>query len=63
VLAKYGVSITRLLTTAGPDPIIESLGKGLDPALHGETRLHFYPFGGFLKTAEWIPDFRRSHGI
>ncbi|HET6971469.1 MAG TPA: methylenetetrahydrofolate reductase [Phenylobacterium sp.] len=63
VLAKYGVSITRLLTTAGPDPIIEALGRGLDPARHGETRLHFYPFGGFLKTAEWIPDFRRSHGV
>lgn len=63
VLAKYGVSITRLLTTAGPDPIIEALGQGLDPARHGRTHLHFYPFGGFLRTAEWIPAFRRSHGI
>jgi methylenetetrahydrofolate reductase (NADPH) len=63
VLAKYGVSITRLLTTAGPDPVIESLGRGLDPAVHGQTHLHFYPFGGFLKTAEWVPDFRRAHGV
>lgn len=63
VLAKYGISITRLLTTAGPDPIVEALGRALDPALHGTTRLHFYPFGGFLRTAEWVPAFRRSHGV
>lgn len=63
VLSKYGASITRLLATAGPDPIIDALAKGLDPAVHGPTHLHFYPFGGFLKTAEWVPAFRRSRGI
>jgi len=63
VLSKYGVSITRLLTTAGPDPIITALAKALDPAVHGQVGLHFYPFGGFLKTAEWVPQFRRSQGV
>ena len=46
VMSKYGVSITRLLTTAGPDALIEDLARGLDPARHGEVLLHFYPFGG-----------------
>ncbi|MGI4881044.1 MAG: methylenetetrahydrofolate reductase [Janthinobacterium lividum] len=60
VLSKYGVSITRLLGTAGPDPIIKALAAGLDPAVHGEVLLHFYPFGGLGKTAEWIRDFRQA---
>jgi len=63
VMSKYGVSITRLLSTAGPDPIIQDFARGLDPQTHGETFLHFYPFGGFLKTAEWVRDFRQSQGI
>ncbi|HWW64790.1 MAG TPA: methylenetetrahydrofolate reductase [Sphingomonadaceae bacterium] len=63
VMAKYGVSITRLLSTAGPDPIIKELAAGIDPAVHGEVLLHFYPFGGFNKTATWIQDFRASQGI
>jgi hypothetical protein len=25
--------------------------------------LHFYPFGGLKKTAEWVADFKRSQGI
>lgn len=62
VMAKYGVSITKLLTTAGPDPIIKDLAKGLDPKVHGDVRLHFYPFGGLTPTAEWIRDFRAQAG-
>jgi len=63
VMAKYGVSLTKLLGTAGPDPIIEEMARGLAPQVHGEVLLHFYPFGGFLKTAEWVPGFRQSQGI
>lgn len=63
VMAKYGVSITRLLNTAGPDPIIKDLVRGLDPDVHGQVLLHFYPFGGFLKTAEWVPAFCQSQGV
>jgi methylenetetrahydrofolate reductase (NADPH) len=54
VMAKYGISITRLMNTAGPDPIIEDLARHLEPAIHGETLLHFYPFGGLVKTAAWV---------
>lgn len=63
VMKKYGLSITRLIGSAGPDPILADLAAGLDPAVHGETRLHFYPFGGFVKTAEWIAQYRVAKGI
>ncbi|UUP16703.1 methylenetetrahydrofolate reductase [Nitratireductor thuwali] len=57
VMAKYGVSITRVLSTAGPDPLVTALAAGLDPAVHGSVSLHLYPFGGLLKSAEWAEGF------
>lgn len=53
VLAKYGISITRLIGTAGPDRLVDSLAAGLGPE-HGRVRLHFYPFGGLHRTIEWV---------
>jgi methylenetetrahydrofolate reductase (NADPH) len=63
VMSKYGASITRLLTTAGPDQLIKDLARGLDPARHGEVHLHFYPFGGLKTTAQWVRDFSRAQGV
>jgi methylenetetrahydrofolate reductase (NADPH) len=60
VMAKYGVSISKLLTTAGPDAFISELAARLDPAKHGDVRLHLYPFGGLAKTAEWVRNFSTS---
>lgn len=57
VMAKYGISITKLLGTAGPDTLVDALGKGLTPA-HGDVRLHFYPFGGVARTMEWVAEYR-----
>lgn len=57
VMAKYGLSLTRLLGTAGPAPLIEALSEALKPDLHGEVRLHLYPFGGLERTADWIEGF------
>ena len=54
VLAKYGLSLTRLIGNAGPGPLVSELAGRLDPARHGEVGLHFYPFGGLEKTADWI---------
>ncbi len=62
VMKKYGMSLTKLLSTAGPDHLIEEYAERLDPARHGEVLLHFYPFGGLRATAEWIRDFRAKHG-
>ena len=53
VLTKYGLSITKLIGTAGPDKMVDALARGLQPR-HGDVALHFYPFGGLEKTIEWI---------
>jgi len=56
VMKKYGVSITNLLGTAGPDKLVDAFAKGLGDE-HGRVRLHFYPFGGLRKTVEWIESY------
>jgi len=60
VMAKYGLSLTHLLGSAGPGPLIEDLRERLEPDVHGDVRLHFYPFGGLEKTADWITNWRRG---
>ena len=62
VMKKYGMSLAKLLSTAGPDKLIEEYAAGLDPAKHGEVLIHFYPFGGLRATAEWVRDFRARNG-
>ncbi len=62
VMKKYGLSITQLLGSAGPDPILADLSEGLTAA-HGDVTLHFYPFGGLVRTSEWVADYRRANGI
>jgi methylenetetrahydrofolate reductase (NADPH) len=53
VMKKYGVSITNLLGSAGPDKLVNSFAEKILPQ-HGDVKLHFYPFGGLVKTVEWI---------
>ncbi|HWH25622.1 MAG TPA: methylenetetrahydrofolate reductase [Pseudolysinimonas sp.] len=57
IVAKYGMSLTNLLGTAGPDKFLRALSDGYDPAKHGEVKLHFYAFGGLKTTADWITKF------
>jgi len=59
VLAKYGISITKLLGTAGPDKMVDKFSKTFRSE-HGRVRLHFYPFGGLLKTVEWVEDYTKN---
>ena len=59
VLTKYGISLTRLLGTAGPDALVGRLAARLTAA-HGPVRLHFYPFGGLARTVEWINRYEAS---
>jgi methylenetetrahydrofolate reductase (NADPH) len=56
VMSKYGISLTKLVGSAGPDALVGQLGKGLGPE-HGPVRLHFYPFGGLEKTVDWINNY------
>lgn len=62
VMSKYGISITQLLGTAGPDKLVDAFAARLGQE-HGRVRLHFYPFGGLGKTVDWIADYNRRHGI
>ncbi len=59
VMAKYGLSITNLLGTAGPDKLVDSFAARLGEE-HGRVRLHFYPFGGLSKTVEWIAAYKQK---
>jgi methylenetetrahydrofolate reductase (NADPH) len=56
VMAKYGISLGRLIGTAGPDRLLADLAAGLRTG-HGAVALHFYPFGGLDKTVDWIDAF------
>ena len=61
VMKKYGVSITNLLGSAGPDKLVDQFAAELGDE-HGRVRLHFYPFGGIGKTVEWINAYERRNG-
>ncbi|MCD9028750.1 methylenetetrahydrofolate reductase [Luteimonas sp. BDR2-5] len=63
VMSKYGLSLTRVLGTAGPDPLILELAEGLETADLGPVHLHFYAFGGFARTIDWVTGFRQEHGL
>ncbi|MFD6024239.1 methylenetetrahydrofolate reductase [Streptomyces griseoluteus] len=58
VARKYGLSLTNLMGTAGPDRFLDDLAGGYDPSRHGAVGLHFYTFGGLRTTAEWITGYR-----
>ncbi|MEU2424884.1 methylenetetrahydrofolate reductase [Streptomyces sp. NPDC007851] len=60
VVQKYGLSLTGLLGTAGPNRFVESLESELDTDRHGDVSLHFYTFGGVRATAEWIQNARHE---
>lgn len=57
VLAKYGISATKLLGGAGPDALAQEIMSRLDISRHGIVKFHMYSFGGLVKTASWTKDF------
>ncbi|MFD7811508.1 methylenetetrahydrofolate reductase [Streptomyces sp. NPDC059785] len=60
IAKKYGLSITNLMGTAGPDRFLRALADGYDPVRHGEVKIHFYTFGGLKATSAWIAQFRKE---
>jgi methylenetetrahydrofolate reductase (NADPH) len=60
VMKKYGVSITNLIGSAGPDKLVNSLKKKLG-AEHGRVRLHLYPFGALTASSEWINEYHAKN--
>ncbi|OHV41269.1 MULTISPECIES: methylenetetrahydrofolate reductase [Pseudofrankia] len=60
IAKKYGLSLTNLMGTAGPDRFLHTLATDYDPRRHGEVKLHFYTFGGLRTTSEWIDHLRKE---
>jgi methylenetetrahydrofolate reductase (NADPH) len=60
VMAKYGLSITHLMGSAGPDKMVDALRERISSE-HGRVRLHFYPFGGLERTVGWIKSYDSGH--
>ncbi|XVU28045.1 methylenetetrahydrofolate reductase [Actinoplanes sp. CA-054009] len=60
IARKYGLSLTNLVGTAGPDRFLRALATDYHPGLHGRIKLHFYTFGGLRATSEWIEDFAKE---
>jgi methylenetetrahydrofolate reductase (NADPH) len=60
-MKKYGISLTNLIGSAGPDKLVDSLDKKLSQEEHGRVRLHFYPFGALTASAEWINGYNAKH--
>jgi methylenetetrahydrofolate reductase (NADPH) len=57
VLKKYGISLARLTSPAGPDRMVDRLRSGMGESL-GDVRAHMYPFGGLLPAIEWTKAYR-----
>jgi methylenetetrahydrofolate reductase (NADPH) len=55
-LRKYGMSVTRLMQSAGPETYVRDLASALARFPSGDVGLHFYPFGGLANTARWIAE-------
>jgi methylenetetrahydrofolate reductase (NADPH) len=61
IAKKYGLSLTNLMGTAGPDRFIRAMAEGYDARRHGELKLHFYTFGGLKATSEWVAAFCKEN--
>ena len=61
VLARYGFSLTKLRSHAGPDQLVHALASGLAPGRHGQVFAHFYPFGGMSSLGAWLERKRCAH--
>ena len=58
IVKKYGFSLTNLMGSAGPDKFLGDLAEVVDASdYQGDVGVHFYTFGGMVKTAEWLQDF------
>jgi methylenetetrahydrofolate reductase (NADPH) len=58
MVRRYGLSLTNLAGSAGPDRFLRTIAARYDEAVHGDLRIHFFTFGGLVATASWAQDFR-----
>ena len=62
-LAKYGLSIGRLVGSAGPDKFVRRLADGVNAGDLGNVSLHIFPFGGFAQTRTWLATATKSEDM
>ena len=54
-LGLHAAAIARLLTVAGPEPVIRTLAPAVsESGPLAITGFHFFPFGGFARTCRWL---------
>lgn len=58
MLARYGISMGRLLGTAGPEVFVDRLMQGLRDD-DGPVSPHVFPFGGIAPSLDWIDAYRQ----
>lgn len=54
IVRKYGLSMTNLIGSAGPDRLLGDLARGYLARVHGDVRVHLYTFGGLAATTQWM---------
>jgi len=60
-VSKHATNLTKLVTVSAPDEVVVGLASYKQD--HPETRLqgvHFFPFGGLKRTAEWLAKIARG---
>ncbi len=59
VLSKYGISLSRLLSTATPDRLVGEITGQLDRTSDTQVHAHLYPFGGLSQSVQWLAGLSR----
>ena len=54
VLRQRASSIFKVMTDQDPEDVLEALGRTLATVDAPVVRIHFFPFGGWEKTAHWL---------
>ena len=54
VLARYGLSLAKLMSKTEPDALVRDLTAMLDPDRHGRVTAHYFPFGGLSGLLDWL---------
>ena len=60
-VSKHATNLTKLVTVSAPDEVVVGLANYKQD--HPDTRLqgvHFFPFGGLKRTAEWLAKIARG---
>lgn len=52
-MSRFGLSLTRLLSSAGPDRLHADLARAIAAEPLGSVAVHIFPFGGLTRMVEW----------